>query len=315
MPRRLVAALAIVLAVALAACGSRSDGMQARSSGGDGRGPTVVATTTQVGDFARRVAGDRAGVRQLLSASSDPHAYEPRPSDVRAVGGAGVVLRSGGDLDAWLDGVLANAGSDAEAVTLGDAVRRRRGAGAGDPHWWQDPRNAVRAVRQIRDALIAADPAGRSAYAANAAAYVAKLRALDRAIAACIARVPERRRKLVTDHDALGYYADRYGIEIIGTVVPARSTQAQSSAGEIARLARAIRAAGVTPIFTESSANPRLARAIARETGATVGPALYADSLGAAGSEGASYLGSMRANTNAIVGGFTGGRVRCDLPT
>lgn len=307
-PRQLVAALACALAAAvLAACGSGDGG-----AGASGGGPTVVATTTQVGDFARRVAGDRASVHQILSPNADPHGYEPRPSDVRALSDARVVLRSGGDLDDWLDDVLRNAGADAQTVALVDAVRTRKRAGGIDPHWWQDPRNAVIAVRTIRDALVAADPGGRTTYTTNAAEYIASLRALDRAIAVCIGRVPKRQRKLVTDHDALGYYAARYGIEVVGTVIPALSTQAQSSAGEVARLVRTIREAGVSTIFSESSANPKLARAIARDAGAKVGAPLFADSLGPEGSEAATYLGSLRANTRALVAGFSGGRTRCD---
>jgi ABC-type Zn uptake system ZnuABC Zn-binding protein ZnuA len=306
-PLRFIAVLAFALPAAiLAACGSGAGGAAAKG------GATVVATTTQVGDFARAVGGNRASVRQILSPNADPHEHEPRPSDVRAVSSARVVLRSGGDLDEWLGDVLRNAGSDARTVTLIDAVRTREGDGRTDPHWWQDPRNAAIAVRRVRDALVAADPGGRSAYTANAAGYVAKLRALDRAIAACIGRVPEAQRKLVTDHDALGYYADRYAIQVIGTVIPALSTQAQSSAGEVARLVRTIRQARVSTIFSESSANPKLTKAIARAAGAKVGPALYADSLGPGGSEGASYLGSLRANTRALVAGFSGGRTRCD---
>jgi ABC-type Zn uptake system ZnuABC Zn-binding protein ZnuA len=304
-PRRFVAVLAgALVAATLAACGSHDGGAKGA--------PTVVATTTQLGDFAREVAGDRASVRQILTPNSDPHQYEPRPSDVRAVSSARLVLRSGGDLDAWLADVLRNAGSDAKTVTLIDSVRTRTGEGGVDPHWWQDPRNAAIAVRKIRDALIAANPGGREAYTANAARYLARLRALDTAIAACIGRVPKSQRKLVSDHDALGYYAERYGIQVIGTVIPALSTQAQSSAGEVARLVRTIRQAGVSTIFSESSTNPKLAKAIARDAGATVGPPLYADSLGPEGSAGATYLGSLRSNTRALVGGFTGGRTRCD---
>ncbi len=304
---RPLAVLAAALAVAaLASCG------------GDDAAPgaiTVAATTTQLGDLARAVAGSRAGVRQILEPSSDPHAYEPRPSDVKAVTGAEVVLRSGGDLDAWLGDVLANAGSDARTITiLDDLPAPRRDAGGIDPHWWQDPRNAVAAVQRIRDALSAADPAGRATYDANATRTLARLRALDSAIAGCMRRIPASERKLVTDHDALGYYADRYGIEVIGTVIPANSTQAQASAGEVARLVRTIRSAGVATIFPESSVNPKLTRAIARDAGARVGPALYADTLGAEGSPGATYIGSLRANTQALVAGFSGGREQCALP-
>jgi ABC-type Zn uptake system ZnuABC Zn-binding protein ZnuA len=298
-------ALLALLGALLGGCGS--------APGGDPGRPGVVATTTQVGDLTRAVAGDRATVRQLLSPNSDPHAYEPRPSDVKAVIGADVVVRSGGDLDDWLGGVLDNAGSHATTVDLIAAVRTRRGEGGTDPHWWQNPRNAEIAVRRIRDALIAADPGGRAAYAANAGAYLARLRHLDRAIAACMDAIPAARRKLVTDHDALGYYADRYGIDVIGTVIPALSTQAQASAGAVAKLARTIRRAGVGTIYSESSVNPKLARAIARDSGAQLGPALYADSLGPDDSPGATYIGSLRANTLALAGGFTGAASRCQL--
>lgn len=310
MPQRvLTTTLAVVLAaVLLAAC----------SSGGAGAGaadgtPTVVATTTQVGDLARAVAGDRADVRQILRPSSDPHEYEPRPSDVRAIAGAGVVVRSGGDLDAWLGDVLDNAGSDARVVTLLDAMPTTRAEPGGevDPHWWQNPRNGVVAVERIRAALAAADPGGRAVYDANARRYAARLRALDTAIAACMRAIPATRRRLVTDHDALGYYADRYRIEVLGTVIPALTTQAQASAGEVARLVDAIRAAGVRTIFPESSVSPKLTRAIARDAGARVGPALYADALGPTGSPGGTYLGSLRANTQALAVGFAGRR--CQL--
>ncbi len=285
----------------------------AAAAPGDSR--TAVATTTQVADLARAVAGERADVRQILKPNSDPHEYEPRPSDVKAVAGAAVVLRSGGGLDDWLDGVVDNAGSDAKTTTLIDAVRPRRDEGGVDPHWWQDPRNAIAAVGRIRDVMIAADPGGRGAYETNSEAYVARLRALDGAIAACMRSIPADRRTLVTDHDALGYYADRYDIEVVGTVIPALSTQAQASAGEVARLVRAIRSTGVTTIFPARSASAKLARAVARDAGARVGPALYSDTLGASGSPGATYIGSLRFNTRALAAGFGGPGAggRCQL--
>lgn len=305
-PRWFIAVLAMSLAgTILAACG----GGDGTSTGGSG-GPAVVATTTQVGDLARAVAGDRASVTQILEPNSDPHAYEPRPSDVKAVAGAALVVRSGGDVDEWLTGVIENAGSDARVVTMIDAMNTRRLSGDVDPHWWQNPRNGVIAVNRIRDALMRADPGGRAAYTANAAAYVKRLRTLDAAIEACVDAVPLQDRKLVTDHDALGYYADRYAITVIGTVLPALSTQAQASAGEVARLARTIREEKVKTVFAESSVNHKLADAIARDAGAKVGPNLYADTLGAAGSPGATYLGALRANTRALVAGF-GGATRC----
>jgi len=303
---RIVACCALA-AAALAACGAGDDSAAGTS------GTRLVATTSQVGDLARQVGGARADVRQMLQPSTDPHEYEPRPSDVAALGGADVVVRSGGDLDDWLGGVLGNAGSEAKVVTLIDHVGTRRAGGGVDPHWWHDPRNAIVAVGEIRDALTAGGVGGRRTYAANAAAYVAKVRALDRAIAACMQAIPPDRRRLVTDHDALGYFAERYGIDVVGTVIPARSTQAQASAGEVARLVRTIRAQGVRTIFPEDSVNARLTRAIAADAGARVGPALYADTLGPPGSEGATYLGALRFNARALAAGFGGDAQRCQL--
>jgi ABC-type Zn uptake system ZnuABC Zn-binding protein ZnuA len=301
------ALLVLAAAAVLAACGA-GDGDAGTS------GTRIVATTSQVGDLARAVAGERAGVRQILQPNSDPHEYEPRPSDVKAVADAAIVLRSGGDLDDWLDGVLDNAGSGAKVATLIDVAQTRTENGKIDPHWWHNPRNAIRAVARIRDVLIEADGRGRATYTANADRYTKRLRALDRAVASCMDAIPPAQRRLVTDHDALGYFADRYDIDVIGTVIPALSTQAQASAGEVARLVRTIRSAGVTTIFPESSASAKLTRAIARDAGATVGPALYADTLGPNGSAGATYVGSLRFNARALATGFGGGASgRCQL--
>jgi zinc/manganese transport system substrate-binding protein len=183
-----------------------------------------------------------------------------------------------------------------------------------DPHWWHDPRNAQAAVTAIRDALTRANPDAKSVYAANAAAYLAKLRALDRGIAACVQRVPATQRKLVTDHDAFGYFAHRYGIEVVGAVIPSQTTQAQPSARDVAQLVGLIRREGVGAVFPESSINPKLARAIARQTGAISDFTLYGDTLGPKGSPGATYLGMELANADAMVRGFTGNTQNCTIP-
>ncbi len=300
MRRRI--ALLVLATVALAGCGD--DG-----SGGAGE-TRVVATTTQVADLVRNVGGQRVDVHQILQPNSDPHEYEPRPSDAQAIADAQAIVRSGGDVDEWMDDLLDNAGADATQLTLIDVVRTR----GDDPHWWQDPRNAERAVTAIREQLIDVDPGARRIYERNAAEYLRALARLDRAAATCVGELPPSRRKLVTSHDALGYYADRYGLEVIGAVIPSLSTQAQPSAKDVQELVDQIRATGVKAIFPESSLNPKLEDAVARESGASTGGALWADSLGPEGSSGATYLDSIAANTAAIVEGLSGGTLHCRLP-
>ena len=289
----------LMLLVALAAgCGQ---------SGDSGGGPRVVATTTQVADLVRNVAGHRVRVTRILVPGADPHDYEPRPSDARALTEARVVFRSGGGIDGWLDELVESAGSGAPVVTLIDSVHRT----GGDPHWWQDPRNAELAVGAIREALSRADPSGARTYRRRAAAYTARLRRLDRGIARCMAEVPVAKRKLVTTHDSLGYFARRYRVKVVGAVIPSLSTQAQPSGRETERLVDQVREEGVEAIFPESPVNPRLERALAREAGVGAGDRLWGDSLGPPGSDGATYLGAMASETAAMVKGMSGGRRSC----
>jgi zinc/manganese transport system substrate-binding protein len=294
--------LIAVLLVALVAVGC-GDGS------GSGGGRTVVATTTQVADLVRQVGGERVSVDGMLRPGGDPHDYEPRPSDVASVAKADLVFRSGGEVDDWLGDVIDNAGGDADVVTLIDSVQRLDD----DPHWWQDPRNAVRAVETIRAHLSTLDPDGASLYRRNAERVTRDLRKLDGGIAACVDRVPPAKRKIVTTHDALGYFARRYGIQVVGAVIPSLSTQAQASAGDVERLVEQIRREGVQAVFPESSVNPDIERAIAREAGARIGDSLYADSLGPPGSAGETYAGALAADAGALVRGMSGGRVDCRL--
>ena len=267
----------------------------------------MVATTTQVADLTKAVAGDRIDVKEILRPGSDPHEYEPRPSDAEAVARARVVIRSGGDVDEWLSGLLDQAGGDATTVTLIDHVAKQ----GDDPHWWQDPRNAVPAVDAIRDALVKADSGGAAGYKQRAAAEVKRLQQLDSGLAACVGKLPPAERKLVTTHDALGYYARRYGFTVVGAAIPSLSTQAQPSAAATKRLVDQIRREHVAAVFPESALNPKLEEAIARDAGARVGGALYADTLGPAGSPGATYAGALAANTRTIVSALSRGRVTC----
>jgi ABC-type Zn uptake system ZnuABC Zn-binding protein ZnuA len=312
---RTLVGLGCIVALAAAAAGCGDDDSRA-----GGSQLTVVATTTQVADFVRNVGADRVDVHAVLDTNADPHDYEPRPSDVGAIADATLVFKSGGDIDSWLDELIENAGGDPKVVSLIDSVHTIAGAKRDseeradeeiDPHWWEDPRNAIRAVEAIRGALVEADPSRRETYERAASAYVRRLEALDRKIADCLRRVPADKRKLVTTHDALGYFADRYDVEVVGALIPALSTQAQPSARDISELVDQIRDEGVEAIFPETALNERLENAVSREAGADVGGQLWADALGPEGSGAETYLDAMLRNANTMAEGMSGGTVRC----
>jgi ABC-type Zn uptake system ZnuABC Zn-binding protein ZnuA/ABC-type Mn2+/Zn2+ transport system permease subunit len=309
--RGLALAGAVGAVLLIAGCGG---------SGSDSGKVSVVATTTQIGDLARQVGGDAVDVSQILAPNTDPHDYEPRPDDVNNTADAKIVFDNGDNLDAWMGKVVSDSGSDAEVVDLGATVPvKLPGESSGpeasqyDPHWWHDPRNVEDVVRQIAAQLSAVDPANKATFEANAAAYEAKLKRLDAGIARCFAAVPTADRKLVTDHDAFGYFANRYGIQVVGAVIPSQTTQAQPNAKDLSDLADLVREEGVKAIFPESSLSPKLAEAIASETGATADHTLYGDTLGPEASSGDTYLKMEAANANAMVQGFTGGQASCEV--
>jgi len=310
----------LVLAVAAlvaAGCGSSDEaGSDAAPGAID-----VVATTTQMGDVVREIGGDHVAVHQILQPNTDPHEYEPRPDDVKRTAGAKVVFESGDNLDEWMGDVVSQSGSDADVVDVGATVPDRlpgetsgEEASRYDPHWWHDPANVEAAIGTVEGALAKADPANAKAYAANAAHYLARVQALDAGIKACFAAVPPGDLKLVTDHDAFGYFAKRYGLDVVGAVIPSQTTKAQPSAKELTELARTIKAERVKAVFPESSVNPKLAQAIARTTGARADLELYGDTLGPEGSAGDTYLRMEQANADAMVTGFTGGQRHCTIP-
>jgi ABC-type Zn uptake system ZnuABC Zn-binding protein ZnuA/ABC-type Mn2+/Zn2+ transport system permease subunit len=312
--RAAASALLAAAALVIAGCGSSDPG-----GGGPAQRLPVVATTTQLADIARQVGGPAVDVHQILQPNTDPHTYEPRPADVEATGGAKLVLLSGDGLDTWMRDVIRSAGGgpvlDAGAgrpVTL-PGEQNGPEASRFDPHWWHDPRNVEYAAQRIRDALIKADPAARRAITASTSRYLAQLRRLDAGIVACMAGVPADQRRLVTDHDAFGYFAKRYGIQVVGAVIPSQSTQAQPSARDLAALVGTIRRQKVRAVFPESSINPKLADVIARETGASADHTLYGDTLGPRGSAGGTYLGMEQTNADQMVRGFTGAARGCSI--
>lgn len=290
----------------------------------------MVASTTQLGDIVRQIAGDGAEVHQILQANTDPHDYDPRPDDVKAVAGAKVVFASGNELDHWVEELVQQAGGGPAEVTIApdhtpfkvEASEEGHGHGEEeeahegeelDAHWWHDPRNVEAAIPVIRDELSKAAPGNAETYRANADAYLKQVQTLDQGIETCMRQVPASERKLVTSHDAFGYFTARYGVTVVGAATPSQSSQAQPSAGEIAELAAVVRREKVKAIFPERSINPELAKTIARQTGAKADYVLYGDSLGPEGSPGATYLGMEAANADAMVKGFNGDAQGCSI--
>ena len=301
MRKLLIALAAAAVAAALAGCGSSGDA----SGGASGGRLRVVATTTQVQDFTRAIGGDRIQLTGILKPNVDPHDYEPSPADVDAIARADLLIVNGVGLERWLQDTVKSAGFDGTTVDTSKGVRIRQGDAqdpAGDPHVWQNPRNAKLMVATIERALASADPADASFFQRNLDAYDAKLDALDAEVARQIDSLANR--KLVTNHDAFGYYIDRYHLDFVGSIIPSFDTSAELSARDVAEIVTKIRATGVKAVFSETSLPPRTAETIANEAHVKVveGPnALYGDTLGPAGSDGATYLGMIEHNTRTIV--------------
>jgi ABC-type Zn uptake system ZnuABC Zn-binding protein ZnuA len=288
------------------------------STGSSPSGSTfsVVATTTVLADLAQHVGGGRVTVTSIVPKGGEVHTFDPSPQDVVTLGSADLVVANGVGLDEWLIQLVEDAGTDAPIVELGeelpgveyiegdeheeeggDHAAEEGGHGSLNPHLWLDVMNTRAYVAKLADALAAADPEGAGIYEANATAYDEQLVELDAWIRDQIAMIPQADRKLVSFHDAFPYLARAYGLEIVGVVVDAPGQD--PSAGEIADLVDAIRAAGVKAVFSEAQFSDKLVRTIADETGATVESNLYNDSLGDPPAD--SYIGMMRWNIERIV--------------
>ena len=308
MSKRLLVAAAFLLVIAGAA------GCAGEGPGGGSR-PLVVATTTIVGDLVRNVAGDQAQVEVLMPPGADPHEYQASARQAGLVHDADLIVTSGLGLEQGLSSLITAArGEGAQVLELGPALdplswqAETTGSvpGAGspqqrglDPHWWLDPVRARQAVKLIAARLQALSPGG--GWQQRATHYAAKLRALDTSVRDLAAKVPQGRRKLVTLHAALGYFAARYGFTVIGVVIPGGSTEAQPSAEHIAGLAARIRDEGVPVIFGETTLPTQMADSLAREAGPGVTVVqLYTGSLGQPGSAAGTYLGMITTDAQRI---------------
>jgi zinc/manganese transport system substrate-binding protein len=266
----------------------------------------VVASFSILADLARQVGGPAVAVTSLVPPDGDVHAYEPRPSDLRTLKGARLVVVNGLGLEGWTDRLLAASGTAAPVVTASAGVTPRilgesghGGAGATDPHAWQDPRNGLIYVRNIADGLAAVAPADAAALRGRAEDTARRIAETDAWIARQVATVPPEKRRILTSHDAFGYFGARYGIEFRG--IEGIDTEAEPSAAAIAALIGQIRAEGIKAVFVETMTSPRLARMVARESGAVLGPTVYSDALSPQGGPADTYLKMFRHNVPLFV--------------
>lgn len=289
--------LIFLLLFTLAACTPSASSPDPRT------GTVVLASTTFLADLARNVAGDRLEVESLLPPGADPHAYQASPSDVAKIAKSTVLIVNGLGYEFFLESLLENAGGERLVIEASAGLSPREDAESEhgvDPHMWLDPNLVVTYVENIRDGLIEADPDGAETYKSNADAYIAQLKELDAWIFEQIEQIPGERKLLVTNHEALGYFAERYGFTIIGTVIPGASSEAAPSAKQMAELTDQIKSTGAPAIFLGEVENPALAQQIAKETGVTVVDDLYLESL-TDGPPAATYVDMMKHNVARIV--------------
>ncbi|HKS19186.1 MAG TPA: zinc ABC transporter substrate-binding protein [Bradyrhizobium sp.] len=258
----------------------------------------AVASFSILADWVRNVGGDRVDVTTLVGPNSDAHVYTPAPADAKKIADAKLVIVNGFGLEGWLPRLVRSAGSKAAVVTAtGGIAPLKRGSDA-DPHAWQSVANAKIYVANIRAALTAADAADAETFKANADAYLAKLDALDREVREAVSKIPEGRRKVISTHNAFGYFAAAYGIEFIAPL--GVSTESEASARDIAGIITQIKTAKIPAVFLENISDPRLIQRISAETGARVGGTLYSDSLTDEKGDAPTYIAMVRHNIKAL---------------
>jgi len=264
----------------------------------------VIATISIIGDVVKNVGGDSVNLVTLVGPDGDAHEYEPIPADSVNIAKANIIFENGLHLEHWLDKLYQASGSRAQRVVVSQGVNPRvfeNNPLETDPHAWQDVTNVILYTQNVRNAFDAIDPTNKSLYDANAQAYIQKLKDLDAWVKERVATIPVDKRKLVTNHDALGYFARAYGFKIIGTVIPSATTEAADpSAKETVDLLNTVKSNGVHAIFSENMANPKLAQTLSQEAGIQIGPELYTDALGPVGSEGETYLKMIKYNVEVF---------------
>jgi zinc/manganese transport system substrate-binding protein len=254
----------------------------------------VVATISILADMARQVGGDAVTVSTIVPVDGDPHEYEPKPSDLKALHDADLLIENGLGLEGWLGRMVQSSGFHGPRIISTAEVKPRLlpDGRTRDPHAWQDPHNGVLYVQAIAEGLARVRPGQVAGIRARARDFVEQIEATDREIAALYAAIPADKRKIITSHDAFGYYAARYGITMHG--VQGINTEEEPSAKDIARLAAQVRRDHTRAVFVENMTDPRLAAALAREAGAVLGPAVFSDALSPPGGPADTYLKMLR---------------------
>jgi zinc/manganese transport system substrate-binding protein len=266
----------------------------------------VVATFSILGDFVRQVGGDRIELTVLVGPNSDAHVYSPSPGDAKKIADAKLVITNGMGFEGWMSRLVKASGSKAPLIVATKGIKPRKTAGHGhghdhgdaDPHAWQSVANAKTYVGNIRDGLVAADPNGRAAYEANAAAYLAKLDALEREVRDAVQRIPADRRKVISTHDAFGYFKEAYGIDFVAP--QGVSTETEASARDVAKIITQIKRQKIPAVFMENISDPRLIKRISDETGARIGGTLYSDALTDEKGPASTYIDMIRHNIKAL---------------
>jgi zinc/manganese transport system substrate-binding protein len=272
---------------------------------GAGTALPVVATFSILADMVREVGGPAVSVRSLVPPDGDPHVYEPRPSDLLAIRGAALVVTNGLGLEGWLDRLLPAAGTTAPVVVAAAGVAPRLLDQGVDPHAWQDPRNGMLYARAIAAGLVAVAPDRAAEIRARAEDYLRRIAETDAWIGQQMATVPPAQRRILTSHDAFYYFGARYGIEFIG--VQGIDTESEPTAAGIAALLRQIRAEHISAVFVENMTGLQLARTVARESGAALGPTVYSDALSPPDGPADTYLKMLRYNAGLFVRAMRGG--------
>jgi zinc/manganese transport system substrate-binding protein len=258
----------------------------------------VVTSFSILGDLARNVGGDRVSITTLVGPDSDVHVYTPAPADAKKVADAKLLLINGLGLEGWLPRLLQSSGSKAPIILATKGIAPLKLGSDADPHAWQSVANARIYVANIRDALVAAAPADAEVFRANADAYLAKFDALDREVREGVAKIPQNRRKVISTHDAFGYFAAAYGIEFIAP--EGVSTESEPSARDIAGIITQIKTSKIPAVFLENISDPRLIQRIAAETGAKIGGTLYSDSLTGENGDAPTYIELVRHNIKTL---------------